>query len=254
VPTIVISPYARLHYVDHATYDFASILRYVEDKYHLAPLAYYDRKALSIGSDLDPLQKPDPPLILRQHTCPAGAYSPITAFQGKVVAILRSPGSGAHLLIHIRSSSSPADFVIRKGTRVQTANHMRIGLSSVSVGDRVLAIGLSSPDRALAYEATRIVDAFVRPVSETETVESVDPADNQLVLQLSNGSVQIVFVGAKTRIAIVSSQGRQRGATIADIQAGSSVTVTGLLDQGQGTITSVKSIALQALPANGGAP
>jgi phospholipase C len=254
VPTIVISPYARLHYIDHATYDFASILRYIEDKYHLAPLAVYDRNALDIGSDLNPLQKPDLPLILRPRTCPAGASSPITAFQGRVIAILHSPGVGTHLLIHIRSSSAPADFVIRDRTRVQTANHLRIGLSSVSVGDRVLAIGLSSPDRALAYEATRIVDSFVRPVSETETVESVDPADNQLVLQLSNGTVQIVFVGRRTRIDIVSAQGRQRGATIADIQAGSSVTVTGLLDQGQATITSVKSISVQALPLNAGAP
>ena len=58
VPTIVISPYARRSHIDHKRYDFASILRYIEDKYHLKELAYYDRHALSIGDDLNPFQKP----------------------------------------------------------------------------------------------------------------------------------------------------------------------------------------------------
>lgn len=71
VPSIVISPYARPHYVDHSTYDFNSILRYVEDKYHLAPLSQYDRQAASIGSDLNFAQSTLPALLLTPRYCPA---------------------------------------------------------------------------------------------------------------------------------------------------------------------------------------
>src|SRR5437588_12666747 len=65
VPSIVISPYARPHFVDHARYDFASILRYIEDKHNLPHLSTYDRTAASIAADLDFTQQSIPPLILK---------------------------------------------------------------------------------------------------------------------------------------------------------------------------------------------
>jgi phospholipase C len=70
VPTLVISPYARPRTVDHTTYDFTSILRFIEDRYHLPRLSQYDRHAASIGRDLNVKQRPLPPLILRQRKCP----------------------------------------------------------------------------------------------------------------------------------------------------------------------------------------
>lgn len=70
VPTIVISPYAHPHYVDHTAYDFNSILRYIEDRYHLARLSSFDRRAASIGRDLNPTQRPLPALVLPQRLCP----------------------------------------------------------------------------------------------------------------------------------------------------------------------------------------
>jgi phospholipase C len=254
VPTIVISPYARAHFTDHTRYDFASILHYVESKYRLKPLAYYDRHALSIGYDLNPHQTPRPPLILRQRACPAGAYAPVTAFEGRVIAILKAPHVPAQLLIHIRSSTAPVDFIIRSRTILQTTNHGRVSLSQLSAGDRVLAIGLSTPDRALAFDATRIVDSFLRPITETATVESVDPFNNQIVIQLSNGSVQVVYVGPRARIYYLLPRGLERLGAIADMQAGSQVTINGLLDQGKSTISSVKSIVIQALPSSSAIP
>jgi phospholipase C len=69
VPDLVISPYARVHYVDHTTYDFTSILRYIEDKHHLPHLSTYDRHATSIGRDLDFGQQLLPPLLLPERQC-----------------------------------------------------------------------------------------------------------------------------------------------------------------------------------------
>lgn len=70
VPTIVISPYARPHHIDHTTYDFNSILRYIEDRYHLGRLSSYDRNAVSIANDLNLAQESLPPLVLAQRRCP----------------------------------------------------------------------------------------------------------------------------------------------------------------------------------------
>ena len=45
VPTLVISPYARRDFVDHASYDTTSILATIERRYGLAPLTPRDAAA-----------------------------------------------------------------------------------------------------------------------------------------------------------------------------------------------------------------
>jgi phospholipase C len=45
VPTVVISPLARKHYIDHTVYDTTSILKLIESRYGLAPLGTRDAKA-----------------------------------------------------------------------------------------------------------------------------------------------------------------------------------------------------------------
>lgn len=73
VPTIVISPYARPHTVDHATYDFNSVLRFIDDAFHLAPLSSENRDAASIGGALQATTHPLAPLLLSPHSCPSQA-------------------------------------------------------------------------------------------------------------------------------------------------------------------------------------
>jgi phospholipase C len=45
VPTIIISPFARRHYVDHHRYDTTSILALIERRWRLEPLTDRDREA-----------------------------------------------------------------------------------------------------------------------------------------------------------------------------------------------------------------
>ena len=45
VPTIIVSPFARRHYVDHHRYDTTSILAFIERRWGLEPLTDRDRKA-----------------------------------------------------------------------------------------------------------------------------------------------------------------------------------------------------------------
>jgi phospholipase C len=64
VPALVISPYARPGYVDSTTFDFTSVLRYIED---MAGAAYLTRRiagANSVASELDVGQAPLPPFLI----------------------------------------------------------------------------------------------------------------------------------------------------------------------------------------------
>jgi phospholipase C len=70
VPDIVISPYVRPHFVDHTSYDCTSIVRYIEDRFGLLRLSFYDRRAISIGRALNLKQRPLAPLIVRERNCP----------------------------------------------------------------------------------------------------------------------------------------------------------------------------------------
>ncbi len=59
MPLLVISPYAKHGYVSHVQYETASVLRFAEDLFGLAPLAAADRRATSPAADcFDFAQKP----------------------------------------------------------------------------------------------------------------------------------------------------------------------------------------------------
>jgi phospholipase C len=59
VPLLVISPYAKKHYVSHTQYETASVLRFAEDLYGLPQLAAADARAASPAADcFDFTQKP----------------------------------------------------------------------------------------------------------------------------------------------------------------------------------------------------
>ena len=86
-----------------------------------------------------------------------------------MIAILHEPGE-VELLLHIRSSTAPAKFVVRSNTVLESSNHQRVSVSDFSYKDQVIAIGLPSPDRALSFDATRIIDSNLAPITEQATV------------------------------------------------------------------------------------
>ena len=53
VPTIIISPFAKRHFVDHTTYDTTSILKLIEARWHLTPLGKRDAQAADLTNALD---------------------------------------------------------------------------------------------------------------------------------------------------------------------------------------------------------
>ena len=53
IPTIIVSPYAKRGFVDHAQYDTTSILKLIETRWHLKPLGTRDASANDLTNALD---------------------------------------------------------------------------------------------------------------------------------------------------------------------------------------------------------
>ncbi len=71
VPLIVISPYAREQTISHTTYEFASVLQLIENRYKLKALSRREVEANSLLDMFDFSQPPAPPLILPLQKCSA---------------------------------------------------------------------------------------------------------------------------------------------------------------------------------------
>lgn len=83
VPAIIISPYARPHFIDHSVLNFGSILKFVEELYRLSPTGPVDRASNDLLSSFDFHQKPLAPFTLQTRSCPAippPRYRPMKAY------------------------------------------------------------------------------------------------------------------------------------------------------------------------------
>jgi phospholipase C len=67
VPLIVVSPYAKAHFVSHKMHDFGSILRFIEENFSLPTLGYADLRADDLSDCFDYTQAP---LTFRTITAP----------------------------------------------------------------------------------------------------------------------------------------------------------------------------------------
>ena len=69
VPAIVISPYAKKHFVDHTQYDTTSVLKLIETRWNLAPLTSRDASATPMLNAFDFSQSPyavDLPIVIKK--------------------------------------------------------------------------------------------------------------------------------------------------------------------------------------------
>jgi phospholipase C len=71
VPLLIISPLVKPGYITHATLEFSSILKFVEERYNLPPLTERDQDANDFIDSFDFAQTPLAPLVLNPMPCPA---------------------------------------------------------------------------------------------------------------------------------------------------------------------------------------
>ncbi|MGZ6272899.1 MAG: alkaline phosphatase family protein [Candidatus Limnocylindrales bacterium] len=98
VPAIIVSPYARSGLIDTTTYDFTSILKFIEDNWSLQPLTARDATANSIADALDFGRPPAAPVFPAQTypgptTTEAANRSILLAIYAVVVAFAVICGS-----------------------------------------------------------------------------------------------------------------------------------------------------------------
>jgi len=199
VPTLVISPYARQHFIDHQTYDFASILRYVEDKYHLPQLSEYDRRAQSIAGSLDLNQPPIPPLILHTRVCPPGAHLTTNPVNGSVRSVTNQPDQRA-ILVQTTTSPDPSKLVIVGNSILLDADGQSMPLRVVQPGDRLTAAGVPSPDKALVYLGSQIKDLDIHSYKdEIGFITSWNSRRQMLTAHFSNNVRATIHLNAATQ-------------------------------------------------------
>jgi phospholipase C len=64
VPTLLVSPYARMGQIDHTLLDHTSLLKFIEENWDIPPLAARDAKANNITSAFDFSMTPRPPILV----------------------------------------------------------------------------------------------------------------------------------------------------------------------------------------------
>ena len=79
VPLIVASPYARHGYVSHTTYEFGSVLRFIEDTFGLSSLGNTDATSTSIADTLDLYAPPAPYVKIATHRRTPQSFRRLTA-------------------------------------------------------------------------------------------------------------------------------------------------------------------------------
>jgi phospholipase C len=77
VPTLLISPYAKRGFIDSTTYEFSSVLRFIEDNWGLTQLTRRDRIADNLTNALDFSKPPRKPLTQPLRTdCTGPIWDP----------------------------------------------------------------------------------------------------------------------------------------------------------------------------------
>ena len=171
VPLLIISPYARAGYISHTQYEFASFLKFVEDRYGLPSLTERDAKANDTTDSFNFSQSPISPVVLQPQTCPIQGASNVY-FGGQTVG-----------------TSSPPYAVAVTNTR-----DVPITFSSIAVSGK---FAQTNKCKTLAVGAKCTINvtfnpATTGPLTGTLTITDSDTTSPQVInLQGTGGEVSI---------------------------------------------------------------
>jgi phospholipase C len=242
VPTILISPYARPHFIDHHIMDFASILRFIEEDFGLPPLNSRDQLAWSLRSSLSFSQRGNPAVLQTKRNCGAGARDIKITLRGTFLKLI-SHTYGKEILLRLNGNNI-ATLLIGPSTAFHTKNKFPASLLDLRVGDSLFASVRPDPQRALVYGVGYISDYDLLSVGRLEgQVTDVGQDGDELTARIGKKSI-IVDLTGQTRIK--RSNGK-RG-TIADVVAGVGIRISGVFNTRLGEVTTATSIQVIELP------
>jgi len=227
VPTIVISPYARAGVVDHTQADYSALLRFVEQRYNLAPLGARDSQAATLLSAFDFTQKPLAPLVLKTSNCgPEPNWTPFVPKGVKESTLTKI--SSSSLTVHdaagpTRNIPLGDNTLLARGYFLEAGNPGSIAanIAEFTVGDRLQI----TPPAQKGYP-TQVHDLNIIDGTVFGTVRSVDVGPGILKLRPGLGGPDLTVSLYKPTGILVKG----KLAALKDIQAGRKVEVTGVIN------------------------
>jgi phospholipase C len=239
VPNIVISPYARPHYVDHTQMDFDSVLRFVEDDFHLPSLTERDRTATSIRSSFDFTQPPSSPLVLKPRTCPKADYITRTVLNGQIVRLQRE--QKLHTIVLRIKGGALVTIILGPSYNLRDARDDKLTFTDLAPGDAISSPATPDPQRALVYSAFIVRDNSIVPITNrTVVLQNISQDGSFADAKLGKKDV-VVSLGGPIKITLPSGATGSR----ADLVGGQVVTVTGFLNTR--TMTVVRTTAIKVV-------
>jgi phospholipase C len=224
VPTIVISPYARPHFIDHSQLEFDSISRFFEQDYHLPSLTDRDRHAASMLSSFDFHQKPLPPLLLKTRTCSKSAYATTRPVSGEVLRTKLE--HGLHSVLVRTSGGNIVTILFGPSYQLRDTHGKRIGFSRISVGDQIVSNATPDPQRALVYTTYGLTDRSLMTITNQKAVVGIVDQDASS-FTATLGSSQIV-VNLDSHTKIMRADGTRGSA--ADLVGSQAVRISGVIN------------------------
>jgi hypothetical protein len=249
VPTIVISPYARPHFVDRGRLDFTSILKFIEQDFQLPSLTNMDRRAHSLVSSMNFNQKPLSPFVLATRTCPASDLNIHSTVDGTYLRLTHPP-SGAEFELRLKEGNIATILVSHSTTLVQMRGSNRAELSDYRQGDRIFVNAIPDQQRALLYGAAVLHDLDLVPFGpRTGQVLAVGQGGSEVQVRFGK---QTLLVDLTTFTSIARRNGGK--GSVADLAPGAIVSVTGVLNTRLDEIVRVTGVKVTTVKHGKGKP
>lgn len=242
VPSIVISPYARAHYVDHHTLEFDSLLKFVEQDYHLQPLTDRDRRANSLLSSFDFQQSPASPLVLHPRPCPRADYRINRSIVGTVVRLHLE--HGLHTVVVRIAGNTLVTLLFGPSYSLRDNMQGRLSFGELSVGDSIEAAGTPDPQRALVYTVFNLKDASINPLHNVTAVLNTVAEDFSSVTATIGKRSVVVNLDKKTRI--IRADGSH--GSLKDLIGNEAVTLSGPFNAHTMTVVHADEIRVKTGP------
>jgi phospholipase C len=238
VPSIVISPYARQHYIDHTALDFNSILRFIETDFNLRPLNSADAGATSIASSFDLRQTPTAPYVLTQRNCPKQDYQIRNQIAGRVIRLHES--NGLHSIVVRIAGNNLVTLLLGPSYDIRDSRDNKVRYADISVGDMITSAATPDPQRALVYTVFTVRDDTLIPLKRATTLITTVAEDGSSANALI-GKMAVV-VNLNRGVKIIRPDGSL--GTRADLVGSQQVFVTGLLNNVSKNVMDVTEIRL----------
>ena len=243
VPTLVISPYARAHFVDHQQLEFDSFLRLIEQDFGLPSLTDRDRHAPSMLSSFDFHRKPASPLVLKTRRCPKSAYVTTTLLTGEIVRANTS--HSLHSLTIRINRTTLVTVLFGPSYDLRDSKGQRVDFSQLSTGDAVVTRATPDPQRALTYTAFGLIDSSLQPLSGKTAVLSVPQPDSGSINAMIDKKSVVVNLSSRTKILLPNGSAGTRQ----DLVGNQVVSLSGVLNTKTMTVVQASTIRIQTAPA-----